>query len=138
MDVTLIDDLSDDDLLDELDDERQKFTAADSNVMRRMVDELIRRGVYPAETVEGNPNNVFTMVEGYGAYWHVWRPPFECPHCKADLRDHRTGPPFKREVGMYDDVKDCTTGFICPDCKVNLSAGPTAWKRVLDDKTPAS
>src|SRR5574340_130842 len=63
----------------------------------------------PAETVEGNPNSVWSMVGGWGARWHEWRPPFECPHCKADLRDHRTGPPFKREVGRYDMARDRTT-----------------------------
>lgn len=131
-------DLDNDALLDALDEERKKFTQADDVRMHAMVNELIRRGVYPNETVEGNPNSVWTMVEGYGARWHVWREPLACQHCGADLRDHRTGPPFKREVGLYDDKLDCTTGFYCPDCKVNLSAGSTAWKRVLDGKTPAS
>lgn len=130
------DNLSDSELLDYLDAERRKFDEADDNLKLQMVKELIKRGVYPAETVPGNPNTVSTMVNGYGAKWHEWRPPFACPHCGADLRDHETGPPYKREIGMYSDELDCTTGFICPDCKVNLRAGATAWKRVIEDKTP--
>jgi len=43
---------------------------------------LIARKVYPAETPEGNPNDIYSMVSGWGARWHEWRGPFECPHCK--------------------------------------------------------
>jgi len=102
--------LSDEALLDALDTERRKFTTSDAALMRRMADELI---------------------SGWGARWHVWREPLQCPHCKADLRDHRTGPPFKREIGQYDMDEDRTVAFICPDCGLDLSAGPTAWERVL-------
>jgi len=118
----MFDNLSDDALLNALDKERQKFTASDQGAMRQMVEALIARKVYPAETPEGNPNDIYSMVSGWGARWHEWRGPFECPHCKADLRDHRTGPPFKREVGHYDMGRDRTTGFSCPDCKENLHA----------------
>ena len=116
------DDLSNDALLDALDEEREKFTKSDLARMGTMVGELIRRGVYPAETVEGNPNNVLTMVSGWGARWHEWREPLTCPHCKTDLRDHRTGPPFKREIGHYDRNRDRTTSFSCPDCGNDIRA----------------
>lgn len=122
-----------DKLLDTLDEERRKFTTSDQALMKQMIDELIRRGVYPAETPEHNPNSVYTMVSGWGARWHQWRGPLKCRHCKADLRDHKNGPPFKREVGHYDQDLDYTTKLMCPDCGVDLSAGPTAWKRVLAD-----
>lgn len=94
----------------------------DETKMQRMVDQLIARGVYPAETVPGNPNTVLGMVKGWGARWYQWREPHACPHCNADLRDRRTGPPFKREIGQYDRGSDRTTGFFCPDCKENLRA----------------
>jgi predicted RNA-binding Zn-ribbon protein involved in translation (DUF1610 family) len=117
----MYEDYSDNTLLDALDHERKKYPANET-VMREMVVTLIARGVYPSETVEANPNDVWTMVSGWGARWHEWRPSFTCPHCKADLRDHRLGPPFKREIGRYSRGRDETTGFTCPDCKENLTA----------------
>ena len=96
----------------------EPFREPDEQLIHSMVDELIARGVYPKETVEGNPNTVYSMVDGWGAHWHVWRGPFECPHCKADLRDQRTGPPFKREIGMV--AHDRVTHYVCPDCKQTI------------------
>jgi hypothetical protein len=103
-------------LLDELDKERAKFTRANTDLMHQVVDLLIYAGVYPKETVPGNPNDVWTMVEGYGARWHIWRAPLACRHCKADLRDHVMGPPFKREIGI-EIGGDHIDHFECPDCE---------------------
>lgn len=77
-------------------------------------------GIMPSATTIGNPNSVFQMVRGYGARWFNWRGPFECRHCNVDLRDQINGPPFKREIGMYDDARDRTSHFVCPDCKQTL------------------
>ena len=59
-------DISDNQLLEFLNAERERFTLSDVRIKHVFVDELIRRKVYPEETVEGNPNDVFTMVEGWG------------------------------------------------------------------------
>jgi hypothetical protein len=110
-------DLSDEALLSALDQERGKFLHENA-LLREMVVELQARGVYPQETVEGNPNSVLTMVQGYGARWHCWRPPFKCQHCGADLCDRLVGPPFKREIGH--EQNDHITYYSCPDCKEKL------------------
>jgi len=104
-------------LLQILDQERNLFSLASKEIMHFLVDELIRRKVYPEDTPEGNPNSVFTMVEGWGAYWHVWKGTLECPHCKADLRDHKMGPPGLRQIGVVDRGLDKITHWVCPDCK---------------------
>lgn len=105
--------ISNDTLLDMLDTERHKFTQSDKVVMDDMIHELLRRGVYPALPV-GNPNTVYQMVGGWGARWHCWSGPLTCPHCGTDLRNHTTGAPFKREVGLY--ANDRTYAYRCPDC----------------------
>lgn len=103
-------------LLDQLKEERDKYTRSDKAVMQRLCDELETLGVY-------KPNNYgytsLQMVEGWGVDWHEYRGKLECPHCKADLRDQR-GPPFKREIGIYDRGLDRTMCFICPDCKERI------------------
>ena len=104
-------------LLQLLSSERELFTLSDKTFMHTIVDELIRRKVYPEDTPEGNPNSVFTMVEGWGAYWHTWKGTLECPHCKADLRDHKMGPPGLRQIGIVDRGLDKITHWVCPDCK---------------------
>jgi hypothetical protein len=108
-------DMRDQEVLLELDQERRKFTKADDAKMHALIAELQARCVYPKETVTGTP--VFKMVDGYGAFWHQWRGTLECPHCKADLRDHKNGPPFKREIAFYNRDRDRTEYFICPDCE---------------------
>lgn len=45
-----------------------------------------------------------------------WAEPLLCPHCKNDLRDHKAGPPFKREIAQYSRERDMTVGYQCPDC----------------------
>lgn len=85
----------------------------DEQRLRAMIDTLVEHGVYPPIR-PGNPNDVYAMVQGYGADWHVWKEPLACPHCKADLRDQRTGPPFKREIVQI--VNDRSAGRTCPDC----------------------
>jgi hypothetical protein len=103
-------------LLEALKKERAKFTQSDDALVKAMVDQLIERGVYPKETVEGNPSTVYQMVEGWGAYWHKWDEPLSCKFCNADLRDVRTGPPFKREI-IICNRQHQRTGVQCPDCK---------------------
>jgi hypothetical protein len=76
-------------------------------------------GIYPAKTVDGNPNSVLTMVKGWGARWTQFRGHLECPHCYVDLRSP-IGPPFKREIGIYDEDRDCTVDFRCPDCEKSI------------------
>ena len=83
-----------------------------------LVEELVRRGHYPEKTVTGT--SVLTMVENYGVYWNQWAAPHQCRNCKADLRDHEHGPPFKREIGIYDTAIDRTTYYRCPDCQGRL------------------
>jgi len=109
-------DIGDTQLLEFLNAERERFALSDARIKHVFVDELIRRRVYPEDTVEGNPNDVFTMVEGWGAYWHIWKGTLECPHCKADLRDHKMGPPGVRQIGMVDRGMDKVTHWVCPDC----------------------
>ncbi len=108
-------------LLDRLDEERSKFSNANEAVMVKIVAELVRRDEYrepigtPHEVKPFVPlESICKAVWGYGARWHRFREPFECPHCKADLRDHGNGPPFKREIGRmaYDRVVE----WSCPDC----------------------
>jgi len=109
--------LKDDEVLDALDAEREKFTECDETLMQAMVKELITRGVYPEETIEGNPNTVWQMVKGWGARWFEWKGgKSECPKCGADLLDRKTGPPFQRVIGIYDRHLDRTVGWRCPDC----------------------
>jgi hypothetical protein len=113
--------LDDEALLEKLNEERLPRSRPRNDLLcHAMIKELITRKVYPEATVDHNPNTVFAMVEGYGARWHVWKEPLCCPHCGADLRDHRVGPPFKREIGHTDRGLDRTTHFTCPDCKGTL------------------
>lgn len=105
-------------LLELLSRERAKFTKADEELMKGYIKELQSRGVYPMETVPGNPNTVFQMVQGWGAYWYQWSSEHTwlCPNCNADLRSHEAGPPFMRTIHVKDPIK----GFAyweCPDCK---------------------
>ncbi len=115
--MTLIESCSPTTLLKILDDERRKFTEDNEKKISLLVAALIDKGVYPAKTVPGNGNTVRAMVSGWGPYWHKWEEPLNCPHCKVDLRDLKTGPPFKREIGIYDRARDRTDHFVCPDCE---------------------
>lgn len=108
--------MSAEELLIALSEERAKFTKSDDDKMRYLISKLIEMGEYPAETAEGNPNTVWGMVDGWGAYWHRWSGVLECPHCGADLRNHESGPPFRRQIGMYSRKRDRTMGWKCPDC----------------------
>lgn len=101
--------------------EREKFTESDEKLMRVMVDRLVEAGIYPPLSAEltGPRCNLtpLKMVEGWGADWHIYRSPLNCPHCNADLRDPQ-GPPFKLEIGieirgLYDGV----AYYQCPECK---------------------
>lgn len=101
--------------LAELQAERSRFSRADDWQMRLLVRKLIDCGEYP-ETWNGKPVDVWRRVQGWGAYWHRWNEPLECAKCKADLRDHGHGPPFKREMARYDYARDRTEAWVCPDC----------------------
>ena len=104
-----------DETLEALKEEREKFTEDNEGVMRRLVKKLQRLGEYPEETQEGNPNDVWAMVSGWGAYWHRWRgDTLNCPHCDADLRDLETGPPGMRHIGIIKS--DRCVAVRCPDC----------------------
>jgi len=102
-------------LLELVRQEREKFTQRDDKLLRLLIDVLIEREVYPAQSKTGN--SIYSMVNGWGAYWHIWNSPLNCPNCDADLRDHEHGPPGKREIGIYDRMLDRTVSFMCPDCK---------------------
>jgi hypothetical protein len=106
------------DLLQELDQERRKYDAHNSR-MEEIVEFLVAEGFYPAFSKMGRP--ALNMVENYGVRWHEWRDPLECPHCNSDLRDHRHGAPFKREISIYDQNLDRTVEFRCPDCEQTIN-----------------
>lgn len=118
--------MSDQAVLDALESVRHRICAPKDEQLQKktvgsMTEELVKRGVYPKETVPGNPNTVEQMVTYWGAFWHIWEGVLECPHCKEDLRCHRTGPPFKREIGHYDRATDRTQWFSCPACNGNIA-----------------
>lgn len=106
--------MTDEELLLALDQERRKHSLRDNAKINGFIQELITRKVYPPETVNGN--HILNMVDCYGAYWYTWKTPYECPHCKADLRDLKSGPPFRRVISIYDQNRDRTIGWKCPDC----------------------
>jgi rubredoxin len=123
----LITECSDDELLQGLSRERDLFSLSNPEVIKLLIDELIRRKVYPETTPEENPNTVHQMVSGWGAYWHTWKGTLECPHCKVDLRDHKSGPPGVRQIGVI--VEDRVAYWVCPDCK-------GTWDRGFNPKKP--
>jgi transposase-like protein len=112
-------------LLDELNEIRLKFggkTPDDESRMRAIVDLLVDGGIYKATAVSDKTS--FTqMVENYGARWHEFSGVVKCPHCGSDLCDHENGPPFKREIGIYQ--WDRTAFYKCPDCLKNFNRFPS-------------
>ena len=107
-------------LLFDLEKERGKYPANDE-IIKKLTDQLIEKGVYPAKTK--TDMSVLTMVQSWGAYWYKYDEPFECPYCKANLRDEKNGPPFKREIAMSDLLLDRTVDFVCPDCYRSIING---------------
>lgn len=107
-------------LLSNIEKERGKYPANDE-LIKKLVDKLIEKGIYPSETKTGM--SVFTMVKSWGAYWYIYNEPLECFYCKANLRDEKNGPPFKREIGMSDSFLDRIVDFVCPDCYRSLDDG---------------
>lgn len=104
-------------LLDELEVERRRFTQADEEVIQKLVDQLVELGVYPTTPMMVKYGyTAHDMVEAWGARWYIWSEPLACPKCKADWRDVESGPPLKREMGMYSDMLDRTYAIRCPDC----------------------
>jgi len=112
--------LTDNELLGMLDEERKKFSRSNEELMRHYVDELIARRVYPTHWPGPDPH---ARMRCWGAYWHLYREPLNCPHCNADLRDRKSGPPFKREIAHSDRRLDCTTHHSCPDCEKTWGRG---------------
>lgn len=102
---------TDDELLGLLDDERKKFTRSDEALMREWTDELIARRVYPTHWPGPDAHE---RVRGWGAYWHLYKGPHNCPHCGSDLCDRSWGPPGKREIGISNG--DSVYAWKCPDC----------------------
>lgn len=108
--------IADDECLSLLDAERSKFTRRNETIMENLVNELIRRNVYPAKSNIGL--SALKMVDGWGAYWHKFsKDPNPCPNCKTDLNDHEHGPPFSLKISIYDRDKDRTVAWKCPFCK---------------------
>lgn len=108
-------------LLATLNYERCRFLQSSRERMQAIVDELVNRGEYKeTPAMKKYKCSFMRMVDGYGAWWHHYRTPLECPHCKVNLRDEESGPPFKREVGKYNLDTDQTTGVFCPDCKKEI------------------
>lgn len=102
---------SDEELLGLLSEERNKFTRSNESLMSEYIDELIARRVYPTHWPAPD---IQERVRGWGAHWHVYREPLNCPHCNSDLRDRQWGPPGKREIGLSDG--DNVFAWRCPDC----------------------
>lgn len=108
--------LNDDELLDELEAERRKYAKCDDARMATIVALLTIRGVYPPKTIRGG--RVLDMVENYGAKWHLWREPLNCPNCGSDQRDLKSGPPFVRTITAI--ANDRAQHYQCPDCRENF------------------
>lgn len=92
----------------------ERVTGKDEQLLSMAVTELVARGIYPKNVPCGKSH--LEMVKNYGISWNQWKDPLSCSHCQADLCDHQSGPPFKREIGQYDSVADKVTHFLCPDC----------------------
>ena len=107
------------DLLIKLAKERQKFIY-DNEKMRLLVVELVKAGTYPQKptsVMKKQGRSILDMGLTWGVLWCCWDEPLTCPNCKGDLRNCKDGPPFKREIGIYDVTQDRTSYFMCPDCK---------------------
>lgn len=109
----------DDRLLKLLDKELRKPAAKLNDLaVEEYIQVLVETGVYPASTpaMKKNGYSHRQMAEGWGAWWHEWRKPHNCPLCGADLRDHSTGPPFMRAVLWKPEDH-----FYCPDCNQKIA-----------------
>lgn len=100
-------------LLSLLAQERGRFTQADDDLVKVLIDLLVARGVYPEPQTK---HTVYQMVDGWGAYWHRWSGPFNCPQCNYDLRNRVLGPPFKLEIAITSNYLDRTIAHQCPHC----------------------
>lgn len=100
--------------------ERERFTESNKEVMQYLIDILVDSEIYPQSTpvmAEHNYSHM-KMVEAWGADWYKWSGICECPHCKADWRDHESGPPFKYQIGI--EIKGIYDGILyyqCPICQ---------------------
>jgi hypothetical protein len=105
---------TDEELLALVEAERALFTRSNKDLLRRYVDELVARRVYPSHWPGPTP---YERMSGWGAYWHRYEEPLNCPLCNTDLRDQTWGPPGKREIGRSDIYLDRIVEWHCPDCK---------------------
>ena len=101
-------------ILEELSRERSKFTKSDEDKMRELVNLLIERGIYPTKSEIGY--DAFKMMSSWGVDWYIYTGIQNCPECNSDLCNRENGPPFKREISIYDRDKDRTVAYRCPDC----------------------
>ena len=109
-------------LLAKMDDKQVDWLKMDEHKARMcvLIDLLIKEGVYPRRKTPAMRKHGWTpydMCDNYGVLWAFYKGPLKCKHCKKSLRDVKLGPPFKREVGIYDTAQDRTTHYMCPDCK---------------------
>lgn len=105
-----------DDIIAELNKELQ-ICPRNPDKIKDLCATLIEMNVYPAFAESGC--DALTMVNCYGADWHIWREPLNCRHCHADLCDHDVGPPFKLEIGVM--IGDLCESFVCPFCGKTIS-----------------
>lgn len=113
-------------LLKKLNEERGKFFSRDEKVMQGLIDDLVTEGVYPSEPTPcmlAYKYSILDMVSSWGVNWYMYEEPLECPYCKANLKDEKNGPPFKREISMVDFFLDGIVDCICPDCYRSLNNG---------------
>lgn len=100
-----------DPLLDELESLRWWNSGADSRGrLEALCTDATRAGIF---LIIDDP---VQMVDNYGPLWFEFAQPHECLCCAADLCDHLHGPPFKREISVYDRARDRTVSYRCPDC----------------------
>lgn len=93
----------------------------DSKEFDSLIEKLIDLKVYVITPAMINHHFSFkTMVENYGSRWFKYDGLLNCWNCGKDLRDLVNGPPFKLEIGQYDEVDDRTIDYICPFCGISL------------------
>lgn len=112
-------------LLEKLRIERGKYTKSNELVMKELIDKLVEVGIYPSDPTKAMKDHnysILDMVNTWGVDWYFYDEPFECPHCKSDLRD-KNGPPLKREIAISNFVLDRVVDYICPDCYRSLNSG---------------
>jgi rubredoxin len=129
------------DFLQELREERGKFSGSDESLMQRLIEGLVNKGIYPSEPTGAMKKmgySILDMVKSWGVDWYQYDDPLECPHCKANLRNEEDGPPFKREIAMSDFFLDVVVDYVCPECYKSLEGNKQYNKEEFEkaEKTP--